>query len=182
MRSTGRGRDTQGRWRNWRNNSQVRGALWRVLRYKCFLAGLRLEWQRPRHTSHVCPRCGQSANTYASLAHRNEPMDWGAWLCCSNPNCLWNGSRDYAASLNIARLGAALIRHAQTTGNVVHPSMLNSSFQPVSYMGTRAALRFPPPVPRDRLIHSGRVYCNGWRLSVRLQSSYATSIMLRLCG
>ena len=182
MKTAGRGRGAKGRWRNWRNNSQIRGELWRVLRYKCFLAGIRLEWQQPRHTSHMCPRCGSSAHTYASPDHRTQVDDWGAWLCCSNPTCLWNGSRDYAASLNIARLGAALIRHAQTTGKVVHPSILNTSVQPVSYMGTRAALRFPPPAPRGRLIHSGRVYCNGWCLSVRLRSSYATPIMLRLCG
>jgi hypothetical protein len=60
--------------------------------------------------------------------------------------------------------------------------VLNSSVQPVSYMGMWAMLRFPSPVPRDRLIHSGRVYCNGWCASVRLRSSYATPIMLRLYG
>jgi putative transposase len=65
MKSAGRGRDTQGRWRNWRNNSQVRGELWRVLRYKCLLTGMRLEWQQPRHTSHVCPRCGSPADTFS---------------------------------------------------------------------------------------------------------------------
>jgi transposase len=182
MKSAGRGRGAKGRWRKWRTNAQVRGALWRILRYKCFLAGVRLEWQHPRHTSHVCPQCGESANTYASPSHRSKVIDWGAWLCCSNPKCLWNGSRDYAASLNIARLGAALCRPAQTTGKVVHPSILHSSVQPVSYMGTRAALRLPPLAPRGHLIAKGRIYCNGWRLSVRLRSSYATPIMLRLCG
>ncbi len=182
MKSSGRGRGAKGRWRNWRNNAQVRGELWRVLRYKCFLAGFRLEWQQPRHTSHTCPQCGKPANTYTSPEHRSKINEWGAWLCCSNPECLWNGSRDYAASLNIARLGAALIRHAQTTGRVVHPSITHSSVKPVSYMGTRAALRLPPPIPRDRLIASGRIYCNGWRLSVKLRSSYETPIMLRLCG
>lgn len=182
MKSAGRGRGARGRWRNWRNNSQVRGGLWRVLRYKCFLAGIRLEWQQPRHTSHTCPRCGSPANTYSSPEHRNTVNDWGAWLCCSNPPCLWNGSRDYAASVNIARLGAALIRHAQRTSRVKHPLMTDPSIQPVSYMGTRAALRLPPLSPRGHLITSGRIYCNGWRLSVKLRSSYATPIMLRLCG
>ena len=182
MKSTGRGRGAKGRWRNWRNNAQVRGELWRVLRYKCFLAGVRLEWQQPRHTSHTCPRCGEPANTYTSPQHRSKTNDWGAWLCCSDPACLWNGSRDYAASLNIARLGAALLRHAQTTSRVMHPSISHSTVQPVSYIGTRAALRLPPPTPRGRLIASGRIYCNGWCLSVRLRSSYATPIMLRLCG
>ncbi len=180
MKSAGRGRGAKGRWRNWRNNSQVRGELWRVLRYKCFLVGVRLEWQQPRHTSHACPRCGSPANTYTSPEHRSTVNDWGAWLCCSNPSCLWNGSRDYAASLNIARLGAALIRHALRTSRVKHPAITDPSVQPVSYIGTRAALRLPPLVLRDHLMHSGRIYCNGWRLSVTLRSSYATSIMLRL--
>jgi len=182
MKSAGRGRGAKGRWRNWRNNSQVRGELWRVLRYKCFLAGVRLEWQQPHHTSHVCPRCGSPANTYTSPEHRGTVNDWGAWLCCSNLVCLWNGSRDYAASLNIARLGAALIRHAQTTGRVKHPQITNPSVQPVSYIGTRAALRLPPLSFRGHLIASGRIYCNGWRLSVKLRSSYATPLMLRFCG
>ncbi len=182
MKSAGRGRGAKGRWRNWRNNTQVRGDLWRVLRYKCFLTGVRLEWQQPRHTSHVCPRCGSPASTYTSSEHRGTVNDWGAWLCCSNPACLWNGSRDYAASLNIARLGVALIRHAQTTGRVKLPQITNPSVQPVSYMGTRAALRLPPLSPRGHLIASGRIYCNGWRLSVKLRSSYATPTMLRLCG
>jgi len=182
MKSAGRGRGAKGRWRNWRNNSQVRGDLWRILRYKCDLSGIRLEWQQPHQTSHVCPRCGSPANTYTSPSHRSKSTDWGAWLCCSNLACLWNGSRDYAASLNLARLGAALIHHAQTTGKVVHPSITHTSVQPVSYIGTRAALRLPSPTPRGRLIASGRIYCNGWCLSVRLRSSYATPIMLRLCG
>jgi putative transposase len=182
MKSAGRGRGAKGRWRNWRNNAQVRGEVWRVLRYKCFLAGVRLEWQPPRHTSHTCPRCGKPANTYTSPEHRSKINDWGAWLCCSSPSCLWNGSRDYAASLNIARLGAALIRHAQATGRVIHPSLTHSSVQPVSYIGTRAALRLPPLASRGHLMATGRIYCNGWCLSVKLRSSYATSIMLRLCG
>jgi putative transposase len=182
MKSAGRGRGARGRWRNWRNNSQVRGELWRVLRYKCFLTGIRLEWQQPRHTSHVCPRCGNPANTYSSPDHRDKINDWGAWLCCSYPQCLWNGSRDYAASVNIARLGAALIRHAQRTSRVKRPVITDPSVQPVSYIGTWAALRLPPLSLRGHLIHSGRIYCNGWRLSVKLRSSYATPIMLRLCG
>jgi putative transposase len=182
MKSTGRGRGAKGRWRNWRNNAQVRGELWRVLRYKCFLAGVRLEWQQPRHTSHTCPRCGKPANTYTSPEHRSQVNDWGAWLWCSTPDCGWNGSRDYAASLNIARLGATLIRHAQETSRVLHPSITHPSVKAVSYIGTVAALRLPPPTPRGRLIASGRIYCNGWCQSVKLRSSYSTSIMLRLCG
>jgi putative transposase len=182
MKSAGRGRGAKGRWRNWRNNSQVRGELWRRLSYKCFLVGVRLEWQQPHSTSHVCPRCGSSATTFSSPEHCSQINDWGAWLRCSNPACLWNGSRDYAASLNIARLGAALIRHAQQTSRVKHPGITDPSVQPVSYMGTWAALRLPPLALRDHLIASGRIYCNGWKISVSLRSSYPTPIMLRFCG
>ncbi|TMD99454.1 MAG: hypothetical protein E6I80_27970 [Chloroflexi bacterium] len=78
MKSAGRGRGAKGRWRNWRNNAQVRGELWRVLRYKCFLAGVRLEWQQPRHTSHTCPRCGQPAHTFSRV---------GTLLGGENPGC-----------------------------------------------------------------------------------------------
>src|SRR6266478_8992785 len=57
LKSEGRGRGAKGRWVHWRNNSQVRGALWRTLRYKCHLAGLHLAWQYPRGTTHTCPQC-----------------------------------------------------------------------------------------------------------------------------
>src|SRR5258708_5508977 len=57
LKSEGRGRGAKGRWVHWRNNSQIRGALWRVLRYKCHMAGLRLEWQYASGTTHTCPHC-----------------------------------------------------------------------------------------------------------------------------
>lgn len=119
---------------------------------------------------------------FSSPNHRQQINEWGAWLCCSNLVCLWNGSRDYAASINIACLGAALIRHAQKTSRVKHPQITDPSVQPVSYIGTRAALRLPPLSLRGHLMHSGRIYCNGWTLSAKLRSSYATPIMLRLCS
>src|SRR5262249_34828145 len=74
------------------------------------------------------------------------------------------------------------IRHVHETGEVVHPAVTDPSIQPVSYRGTWAVLRLPPPALRGRLMHSGRIYCNGWRLSVKLRSSHATPIMLRLAG
>ena len=53
----------------------------------------------------------QPTKTFLSSApaDRTKAIEWGAWLCCSNPTCLWNGARDYAASLNIARLGLAFL-------------------------------------------------------------------------
>ncbi|HEY7124842.1 MAG TPA: transposase [Ktedonobacterales bacterium] len=180
LKSTGRGRDARGRWRNWRNNSQIRGELWHVLKYKCHLAGMRLEWQRPRGTSHTCPRCGQSAATYRSPDHHDQAEEWGAWLWCAA--CGWNGSRDYAAALNIARLGAAFLTHYQQTGRFFHPSIADSSVKAVSYTGAAATLRLPSPGLSPRPPSAGKHFCNGWQNSVTLRSSYAEPIMLRLCG
>ena len=39
LKTEGRGRGVRGRFRNWRNNTTVRGELWRVLKYKCHLLG-----------------------------------------------------------------------------------------------------------------------------------------------
>jgi hypothetical protein len=40
LKTEGRGRGVRGRWRNWRNNTTVRGELWRVLKYQCHLLGI----------------------------------------------------------------------------------------------------------------------------------------------
>jgi putative transposase len=180
LKSTGRGRDARGRWRNWRNNSQIRGELWRVLQYKCHLAGIRLEWQRPHGTSHTCPRCGLPAATYHSPADHAQAEDWGAWLWCSA--CGWNGARDYAAALNIARLGVAFVTRLRASGRYAHVSIADPSVKAVSYSGTVATLRLPSPGLRPRPPHAGRMYLLGWHRSVTLRSSYAEAIMRRLSG
>ena len=68
LKPTGRGRGVRGRFRNWRNNAQVWGDLWRVVKYKCHLLGLRTRIVEPRGTTHTCPRCQQPARTFASPA------------------------------------------------------------------------------------------------------------------
>ena len=55
LKTTGRGRGIRGRWRNYCNNSTIRGEIWRLLRYKCHLIGLRFLTSYPRGTSHTCP-------------------------------------------------------------------------------------------------------------------------------
>jgi putative transposase len=180
MKSTGRGRSAKGRWVHWRNNSQIRGEMWRCLRYKCHLAGIRLEWQKPKDTSHSCPRCGKPANTYTSPEQPSAVIDSGAWLRCHA--CGWNGARDYAAAVNIARLGVAFLKQSLQTGRADHPSMTETLLNSESYMGSGLALRLPPTSPRGRLIESGKMYVNGWIRSVTLHSAYATDVMLRLCG
>jgi len=181
LKSTGRGRGVKGRWRNWRNNAQIRGDLWRVLRYKCHMAGIRLEWQQPRGTSHTCPHCAKPADTYRDSSSLSKREDWGAWLRCTQ--CGWNGARDYAAALNIARLGAHFIKHYLATGKFYHASIADAAINPVSYMGIGPVLRLPPMVPRSQnLLYAGRIYLNGWKRSVALCSSYPSETMFRLCG
>ena len=179
MKSAGRGRSAKGRWMRWRNNSQIRGELWRCLEYKCFLSGIRLEWQKPKHTSHTCPRCGKPAGTYAD-PQAPTVVDSGVWLRCTA--CGWNGARDYAAAINIARLGIAFCKQSLTIGHPPHPSMTENIPNSESYMGSGLALQLPPTSPRGRLIESGKMYVNGWIKSVTLHSALPQKTMLRLCG
>jgi putative transposase len=181
LKTEGRGKSARGRWVHWRNNSQIRGALWRTLRYKCFLSGLHLAWQHPAGTTHTCPRCGKPANTYASPALDAPRLDSGAWLRCFA--CGWNGSRDYAAAINIALLGiASLGQQDQHTDNAKHPTMHSKPLNSESYTGSGLALRLPPTSPRGRLLHAGKRYVNGWINAVTLHSALPSDTMLRLCG
>jgi putative transposase len=184
LKSEGRGRGARGRWVHWRNNSQIRGALWRTLRYKCHLSGLHLAWQHPRGTTHTCPQCGQPANTYASPALDCKPLESGAWLRCFA--CGWNGARDYAAAINIALLGVASLvqdmAHTEQRNPPKRPTMTTKSLNSESYSGSGLALRLPPTSPRGRLLESGKMYVNGWITSVTLHSAFSQETMLRLCG
>jgi len=177
LKTEGRGRGVRGRFRNWRNNTTVRGELWRVLKYKCHMLGIRARQVEPRGTTHTCPRCHQPARTFASPApsDRAKAKDWGAWLCCESPDCLWNGARDYAASLNIAALGMAYLVTYCETGKSVGFRMTSQEVKPASYTGAGATLLLPSqgikPGP-----HAGKhVYYAGWSYSIRLCTSQPTS-------
>jgi putative transposase len=182
LKSTGRGRGVRGRWRNWRNNTTIRGEIWHILRYKSHLAGIRFRSERPRGTSHTCPRCGKPAETYRSprLEHRTEPVPWGRWLVCSH--CSYSADRDYAAAINIARLGAAYLAQMQATNKAHAFSVTDPSVKPSPYSAGGAVLLLPPPTLRSRSHEGGNISYPGWHHSVTLRSSYATPILLRLCG
>ena len=183
LKSESRGRGAKGRWVNWRTNAQIRGALWRTLRYKCHLSGLHLVWQYPRGTTHTCPHCGQPAHTYASPARDAKKLNAGPWLRCLL--CGWNGARDYAAASNIALLGVAFLKQSLATDQAdpsPHPTMKEKDLNSESYSGSGLALRLPPTSLRGRLISSGKMYVNGWIKSVTLHSALAKETMLRLCG
>jgi putative transposase len=183
LKSEGRGRGAKGRWVHWRNTSQIRGVLWRCLRYKCHLSGLHLAWQHPRGTTHTCPHCGEAAKTYASPEVSAPALTSGAWLRCSV--CGWNGARDYAAAINIALLGVAFLKQALTPSlsqRDERPTMKVKGLNSESYIGSGLALRLPPTTPRGCLQHGGKSYVNGWIKSVTLHSALPQEIMLRLCG
>ena len=184
LKSEGRGRSAKGRWVHWRTNSQIRGALWRVLRYKCHLAGLHLIWQHARGTTHSCPRCGKPADTYADPALDAKQLDGGPWLRCFA--CGWNGARDYAAAINIALLGVGFLlqesAHQEHETRPTRPTMKTKPLNSVSYQGAGLALRLPPTSPRGRLLHAGKLFVNGWIKSVTLHSALSQDTMLRLCG
>jgi putative transposase len=181
LKTTGRGRGVRGRWRNYRNNTTIRGEIWRLLRYKCHLLGLRFHTEQPRGTSHTCPHCGKPAKTYRSPAHRDEAVKWGRWLFCDS--CHYNGDRDYCASVNIARLGVAYLIQMKQTNKARSCSMTDPWVKPVSYTGAGAVLLLPPTGSDTRPSVSGKIcYYPGWLRSAFLQSSQKKSVFLRLCG
>jgi len=181
LKTTGRGRGVKGRWRNYRNNTTVRGEIWRLLRYKCHLIGLRFHTERPRGTSHTCPRCGQPAKTYRDPSDRKKAVKWGRWLFCDA--CFYNGDRDYCASVNIARLGLAYLVQMKQTGKARFCSITDPRVKPVSYTGAGAVLLLPPTGNHPARNIRGKIcYYSGWLGSAFLQSSHKKHIFLRLCG
>jgi len=181
LKTTGRGKGVRGRWRNYRNNSTIRGEIWKLLRYKCHLIGLRFHTEQPRGTSHTCPHCGQPASTYRSPSERKKAVKWGRWMYCDA--CSYNGDRDYCASVNIARLGIAYLIQMKHTGKARSCSMTDPRVKPVSYTGAGAVLLLPPTGSHARPIVSGKIsYYPGWLGSAFLQSSQRKAVFLRLCG
>jgi putative transposase len=181
LKSTGRGRGVRGKWRNYRNNSTIRGEIWKLLRYKCHLIGLRFHTEQPRGTSHTCPRCGQPAKTYRSPSDRKEAVKWGRWMYCDT--CSYNGDRDYCASVNIARLGVAYLTQMKQTSKARSCSMYDPRVKPVSYTGAGAVLLLPPTGNHPARNVRGKIcYYPGWLGSAFLQSSQRKALFLRLCG
>ncbi len=186
LRTTGRGRDAKGRWLRWRNNTTIRAEIGRVLQYKAHRWGLRCRFEQPKNTSHTCPRCHQYAYTYRSSDIHTQAVadavDWGKWLICDNPTCAWNGARDYAAALNIARLGMAFLRHYQATKQYGSFSMASLSVQPCRYTPQGASLRLPTPgVPTSPLGKRNLAY-QGWTDFVHLRTAQPGSVLIVLAS
>jgi hypothetical protein len=179
LKTEGRGKGVRGRFRNWRNNTTVRGKVWRVLKYKCHLLGIRARQVEPRGTTHTCPHCRHPAKTYHSPSKedRKQAVEWGEWLCCSNPACLWNGARDYAASLNIARLGLAFLITYHQTKRYVFYRMTSEEVNSCSYSGQEATLLLPSQGITPRPSEGKHLYYAGWSCSIALGTSQPKTIL-----
>jgi putative transposase len=179
LKTEGRGRGVRGRFRNWRNTTTVRGELWRTLKYKCHLLGIRARQVEPRGTTHTCPHCHRPAKTYASPApaDRTKAIKWGAWLCCSNPDCLWNGARDYAASINIARLGMALLLTYHQTRRYQPYRMADSSVKPALYSSAGATLLLPSQGITPRPPEGKHFSYAGWSYATSLRTSCPRNLL-----
>jgi len=179
LKTEGHGRGVRGRFRNWRNNTTVRGELWHVLKYKCHLLGIRARQVEPRGTTHTCPRCHQPTKTFLSSApaDRTKAIEWGAWLCCSNPTCLWNGARDYAASLNIARLGLAFLITYHETKRYQAYRMTDSSVKPALYIRAGATLLLPSQGIKPRPFEGKHIFYAGWSSSTSLRTSHPKNLL-----
>jgi transposase len=179
LRTQGRGRGVRGRWRTWRTNTTVRGELWRVLSYKCYLLGIRARQVEPRGTTHTCPHCHRPARTFASpaLADRKRALKWGPWLCCENPECLWNGARDYAASLNIARLGVALFLSAHRRTPSPNSTLTSLKVKPALYSRAGATLLLPSQGITPRPPEGKHVCSAGWSFTLALRTSRPTGVV-----
>ena len=145
------------------------------------LAGVRICTIPPKDTSPTCPRSGKPANTYRSSSDRSKADAWGRWLWCEE--CGYNADRDYAASLNIARLGVTLLTQMQATSTATRSVVRDQVVKPVSYTGAGAGLLLPPPGFHARPQRTGKIcYYPGWFKTAYLQSSQPQSTFLRLCG
>ncbi|PWT79012.1 MAG: transposase [Chloroflexi bacterium] len=180
LTTRGRGRDVRGRFRHWRNTTTVRGELWRVVKYKCYLLGIRTRREYPDDTSHTCPHCRQPAQTYRSpsVTDRKKAVDSGAWLWCEE--CGWNGSRDYAASLNIARLGLAFLVTYQRTQRYRSYRMTSLEVNPCSYTRRGATLLLPSQGVKARPLQGTKIYYAGWSYSIALRTSQPRSVLALL--
>ena len=113
------------------------------------------------------------AHTYRSpaKADRKKALEWAPWLCCGNPKCLWNGARDYAASLNIARLGMAFLLTYHQTQRYQAYRMTDSSVMPASYSGAGATLLLPSQGITPRPLEGTHICYAGWSYSTSLRTS-----------
>jgi transposase len=161
------GRGKRARYRNWRNSTTVRQAIWSRVEYKAALLGLRTITVPPRGTSHECPRCGKRGITTRSPEHNNS-IQWGPWFKCLDPECGYNADRDYIAAVNIAL--RALEKQTKSAGkDKFGPHTVHRKLS--SYIGDSATLPFPSP-DKQSVRSQVLTTLGGFSKVVKLRPSY----------
>src|SRR5258708_452074 len=179
LKTEGRGRGVRGRFRNWRNNTTVRGELWRVLKYKCHLLGIRAPQVEAAGTTHTCPPCGRPAKTYRSpaKADRKKTQDCAPWLSLPHPDSRRNASPDYAPSPNIACLGMAFLIAYHETKRYLSYRMTSSEVKPALYIRAGATLLLPSQGITPRPPEGKHISYAGWSYSTSLRTSRPKSLL-----
>ena len=156
---------------------------------------MRGRWRHTARTPPFAARSGGCSNTSASLracacapSRPNTPPTpaplWaaghhlslsdgapqgggrGRWLWCGA--CGYNADRDYAASLNIARLGVTYLEQMQATSTAKRSVVRDRVVKPVSYTGAGAGLLLPPPGSHARPQRCGEDLLLSWLAQDRL--------------
>jgi hypothetical protein len=104
-------------------------------------------------------------------------LDDGRIICGEKRACLWNGARDYAASLNIASLGRAFLITSWQTGKYTGFRMTCFEVKPVSYSGTGARLLLPWQGLIARPSEGNHVDSAGWSYSLRFCTSQSKTTL-----
>jgi hypothetical protein len=84
---------------------------------------------------------------------------------------MWNGARDYAASLNIARLGLAFLITYHETRRYQAYRMTDSSVKPALYIRAGATLLLPSQGIKPRPLEGKHIFYAGWSFSTSLRTS-----------
>lgn len=116
-----RGKRGRSRDLHWWVTTAVRDLLFRLLKYKAELLGIRVLMVPPGGASRVCQRCLAEGKHVVSPDNKTEKGSGSRFVCSF---CGYQADRDYAASLSVGRVGLRLAG-------------------PVSYSGLAVAEPFP---------------------------------------
>ena len=142
LTTIGRGRGVRGRFRNWRNNSQVRGELWRCLSYKCHLARDQNAYRRTEgHDLHLSTDVTGPPEPSPPLPRRIEkkPRTGDPGSAAKTWTASGMGPGTMRRAMNIAGLGMAFLVHYCETQEYRGFRMTSNEVKPCSYRGQREA-------------------------------------------
>jgi hypothetical protein len=128
----------------------------------------------------ICSFCWRCSMTVGSSVEKTSPPSKprGAWLHCTA--CGWNGARDYAASLNVARLGMAFLTTYHETWRYQSYRMTDSSVKPALCSRAGATLLLPSQGITPRPPEGKYVYYAGWSYATSLRTSHPKKMLALL--